>query len=55
MTKRAITGDEEAIVALLKVNEDKLYRIAFAYLRNEQDAIEAIQELTYRTFKKYIP
>ncbi|WP_245890034.1 sigma-70 family RNA polymerase sigma factor [Rummeliibacillus pycnus] len=52
MAKRAITGDEEAIVALLKVNEDKLYRIAFAYLRNEQDAIEAIQELTYRTFKK---
>ncbi|MGG0655435.1 sigma-70 family RNA polymerase sigma factor [Rummeliibacillus pycnus] len=52
LAKRAIAGNDEAILALLKENEDSLYRIAFAYLRNEHDAIDAIQELTYRTFKK---
>lgn len=52
LAKRAIAGDEEAILEILKVNEEILYRTAFAYLRNEHDAIEAIQELTYRTFKK---
>ncbi|MFJ8261170.1 sigma-70 family RNA polymerase sigma factor [Rummeliibacillus sp. NPDC094406] len=52
LAKSAIEGDEEAILELLKENEEIHYRTAFAYLRNEHDAIEAIQELTYRTFKK---
>jgi len=52
LAKRAIAGDEEAILDLLKEQEDILYRTAFAYLRNEHDAIESMQELTYRTLKK---
>lgn len=52
IVEKAIAGDEEAILEILKENEDTLYRTAFAYLRNEHDAIEAIQEMTYRTLKK---
>lgn len=52
IVEKAIAGNEEAILEILKENEDTLYRTAFAYLRNEHDAIEAIQELTYRTLKK---
>lgn len=52
LAKRAIAGDEQAILELLKLHEDTLYRTAYAYLKNEHDAIEAIQELTYRTLKK---
>ncbi len=43
--------DENAFLQFLKHNQDKLYRIAYSYLRNEQDALDAYQELTYRALK----
>ncbi len=52
LAKRAISGDERAIVELLAQHEDTLYRTAYAYLKNEHDAVEAVQELTYRALKK---
>lgn len=52
LEKRAIAGDEQAIMELLTRHEDTLYRTAYAYLKNEHDAIEAVQELTYRALKK---
>ncbi|WP_255550017.1 sigma factor-like helix-turn-helix DNA-binding protein [Sporosarcina sp. E16_3] len=52
LEKRAIAGDERAMVELLTRHEDTLYRTAYAYLKNEHDAVEAIQELTYRALKK---
>ncbi|WP_342511652.1 sigma-70 family RNA polymerase sigma factor [Sporosarcina sp. FSL K6-1522] len=52
LAKRAIAGDEQALVELLARHEDTLYRTAYAYLKNEHDAIEAMQELTYRALKK---
>ena len=52
LEKRAITGDERALVELLAQHEATLYRTAYAYLKNEHDAVEAMQELTYRALKK---
>ncbi|WP_391209518.1 sigma-70 family RNA polymerase sigma factor [Psychrobacillus sp. L4] len=52
LEKRAIAGEEQALVELLKRHEDTLYRTAYAYLKNEHDAIEAVQELTFRALKK---
>jgi len=52
LVKRAIAGDEDAFLHLIKQYEQTMYRMAFAYLRNEHDAIEAIQEATYRSLKK---
>lgn len=52
LAKRAISGDEQAILSLLEHYEETLYRTAYAYLRNEQDALDAMQELAYRAFKK---
>lgn len=52
LEKRAIAGDEQALLELLTRHEDTLYRTAYAYLKNEHDAIEAVQELTYRALKK---
>lgn len=49
---RAIKRDEHALLQVLESYEDVMYRTAFAYLKNEHDAIEAIQETTYRSFKK---
>jgi len=52
LAKQAIAGDEQALVELLARQEDTLYRTAYAYLKNEHDSIEAIQELTYRALRK---
>lgn len=49
---RAVKGDDQAILELLEQDEEILYRTAFAYVQNEQDALDAMQELTYKTFKK---
>lgn len=52
LIKSAIAGNEHAIVTLLELYEEGLYKIAFAYLKNEHDAVDAIQEMTYRCLKK---
>ncbi|WP_181151008.1 sigma-70 family RNA polymerase sigma factor [Paenibacillus sp. PCH8] len=45
-------GDAEAFAALMELHQSRLYRIAYAYLHNEGDALEAIQESTFRAFRK---
>lgn len=52
LIEQAIRGNEQAIVELLKQNQARLYKIAYAYLKSEHDAIDAIQEMTYRCLKK---
>jgi len=51
IAKRAIAGDEQALIMLLQQQEAALYRIAYSYLKNEHDALEAIQEHTYRCYR----
>ncbi|WP_075619793.1 sigma-70 family RNA polymerase sigma factor [Paenisporosarcina indica] len=50
--KKAIDGDDEAFITIMKEHKDTLYRTALAFLKNEHDAIEAVQEITYRAYKK---
>ncbi|KIL36604.1 hypothetical protein SD71_06160 [Cohnella kolymensis] len=45
-------GDDEAFFQLVSAEKERLYRIAFAYLKNESDALEAIQEITCRAYVK---
>ncbi|MFJ7953395.1 sigma-70 family RNA polymerase sigma factor [Lysinibacillus sp. NPDC096418] len=52
LVKRAMAGDEAAFLQVLKIYENTMYRTAYAYLKNEHDAIEAVQEATYRSLKK---
>jgi len=51
LIRAAIKGNAEAIVAVLQQYKVPLYRVAYSYLRNEHDAIEAVQELSYRCFR----
>lgn len=44
---------EETFTHLIVSYHDELYRIAFLYLRNEADALEALQETSYRAFKSF--
>ncbi len=43
-------GDDEAFYELVRSGKERLYRIAYAYLKNESDALEAIQEATCRAY-----
>ncbi|SDN28189.1 RNA polymerase sigma-70 factor, ECF subfamily [Fictibacillus solisalsi] len=47
----AIKGDGEAFMKLMKLFKLDLYKTALSYLHNEEEALEAIQEVTYRAYK----
>lgn len=49
---RAIQGDEEAFLQLMFAHRDALYRMALAYMKNEDAALEAVQEVTVRAYEK---
>lgn len=48
----ACQGDQQAFEQLITTHQDKLYRIAYSYLRNEADSLEAIQEAVCRAWVK---
>ncbi|WP_128894743.1 sigma-70 family RNA polymerase sigma factor [Longirhabdus pacifica] len=52
LLKHAQDGDSESFYILMDQHKIQLYKIAYFYLKNEQDALEAIQEITYRCFIK---
>ncbi|GAA0346543.1 sigma-70 family RNA polymerase sigma factor [Bacillus carboniphilus] len=51
LVKRAKKGDDGAFYELMQAEKQKLYKMAILYLKNEDDAIEALQEVTYRAYK----
>lgn len=52
LVERAIRGDEDAFLAIMHEHKLSLYKTALAYLKNKDEAIEAIQEVTFRAFRK---
>ena len=52
IAKKAIKGDDQAFLQVMQLYKDTLYRTAFAFLKNEHDALEAIQEVTFRAYQK---
>jgi RNA polymerase sigma-70 factor (TIGR02954 family) len=45
-------GDDNAFYQLMQLHKERLYRVAYAFLRNEPDALEVIQEATCRAYLK---
>lgn len=45
---RARKGDAEAFQALIHEEKEKLYKMAYVYMRNEDDALEVFQETLYK-------
>lgn len=52
IAKKAIKGDDQAFLQVMQLYKDTLYRTAFAFLKNEHDALEAMQEVTFRAYQK---
>lgn len=42
--KNAMKGDQDALLFLLQQEKEKLYRTAFSYVRNEEDALDVFQQ-----------
>ncbi|ASN05402.1 sigma-70 family RNA polymerase sigma factor [Virgibacillus necropolis] len=47
---KAIKGDEEAFELLIREEGDKLYKTAFLYVRNKDDAMDVVQEAVTKAF-----
>ncbi|WOV83615.1 sigma-70 family RNA polymerase sigma factor [Sporosarcina jeotgali] len=52
VSRKAIKGDETAFLALMRQHKEDLLRTALAFLKNEHDALEALQEVTVRAYHK---
>lgn len=47
-----IAGDDTALLQRIELDKLQLYGIAYSYMRNEEDALEAIQETVCRIWTK---
>lgn len=45
-------GDDDAFYRLMEMHRERLYRMAYVYLREEQEALDAVQETAYRAYKR---
>lgn len=51
--KKAQNGDDKAFLKLFQTYEKEVYRIAYIYVKNEEDALDIVQETAYRSFKNF--
>jgi len=50
LIKKAIKGNKECLEELLVLYGDQLYRTAYIYVRNREDALDVVQETSYKAF-----
>ncbi|MCM3719461.1 RNA polymerase sigma factor [Fictibacillus phosphorivorans] len=51
LVRKAVKGNDDAFLQLIHIYKVDLYKTALSFLRNEEEALEAIQEVTYRAYK----
>lgn len=49
--KRAVNGDKESFIKLINPIKANLYKVAFMYLKNEDDALDCIHEAIIKAIK----
>lgn len=52
LVKKAQCGDAEAFIVLIEKNKESLKRVAFSYLKEEEDVADAIQETILNAYEK---
>lgn len=52
LVQKAQKGDDKAFLKLFQRFEEDIYRMAYVYVKNENDALDVVQEVAYRSFKK---
>ncbi|WP_071395108.1 sigma-70 family RNA polymerase sigma factor [Bacillus tuaregi] len=48
--KKAKKGNDKAFQELMEEEKNKLYRIAYLYVKNEADALDIVQETIYKAY-----
>ncbi|TMU87007.1 sigma-70 family RNA polymerase sigma factor [Bacillus sp. BHET2] len=48
--REAKRGDEKAFQDLIQIEKNKLYRLAYVYVKNEDDALDIVQDAIYKAF-----
>ncbi len=49
--RKAIKGNDKAFLKLINDSKEQIYRTAFAYVKEEDMALEIVQEVVYRAYK----
>lgn len=52
LVKKAQKGNDKAFLKLFQQFEEDIYRMAFVYVKNRDDALDVVQEVAYQSFKK---
>ena len=51
--KRAISKkDKEVLFSLFQEYQQDIFRMAYTYVKNNEDALDVVQEVAYRALKK---
>jgi RNA polymerase sigma-70 factor, ECF subfamily len=51
LVRKAQKGNDKAFLKLFQSYEQEIYRTAFIYVKNQDDALDVVQETAYRSFK----
>ncbi|OBZ18127.1 RNA polymerase subunit sigma-24 [Bacillus sp. FJAT-27264] len=49
--KKSKKGDKEALLRLIMTEKDAYYRLAYAYMRNESDALDALEDMIVKLYE----
>lgn len=49
--KKAVNGDKDSFIQLIQPIKEKLYRVSFVYLRNEDDALDCVHDGIIKAIK----
>lgn len=52
LVKKAQKGNDKAYLMLFQQYEADIYRMAYVYVKNNDDALDIVQEVAYQSFKK---
>ena len=52
LVKKAQKGNDKAYLMLFQQFELDIYRMAYVYVKNKEDALDLVQEVAYQSFKK---
>ncbi|PEI68867.1 RNA polymerase [Bacillus wiedmannii] len=50
LVKKARKGDDKAFEKLIGLYQDRLYRTAYMYVQNKEDALDVVQEAVYKAY-----
>lgn len=48
LVKRAIAGDKESFDALIRNSSETIYKLAYSYTKNKEEALDILQDVIYK-------